>query len=40
MDIHSCLAQLKHQLELEYNICKKEHREDKFNKFRFIDDNL
>ncbi len=23
MDIHSCLAQLKQRIEIEYNICKK-----------------
>ncbi len=26
--IHSCIAQLKHRLEIQYNICEKENRED------------
>ncbi len=40
LDIHSCLAQLKNRLEVEYNICKNDNNESKFEKFRFIDDNL
>ncbi len=40
MDIHSCQVQLKHRLEIEHIICKQENREDKFDKYRFIYDNL
>ncbi len=37
LDCHSCLAQLKNKLEIEYNICKKDNNE---LKYRFIYDNL
>ncbi len=40
LDIHSCLAQLKNKLEIECNICKKNNNELKFEKYRFIYDNL
>ncbi len=40
LDIHSCQAQLKNKLEIKYNIYKKDNNELKFEKYRFIYDNL
>ncbi len=40
LDINSCLTQLKNKLKVEYNICKKDNNELKFEKYRFIYDNL
>ncbi len=40
LDIHSCLAQLKNKLEIEYNVRKKDNNELKLKKYRFIYDNL
>ncbi len=40
LDVHSCQMQLKHAIEIEYEICNKNKTLIKFEKFNFIYNNL
>ncbi len=40
LDVHSCQAQLKHAIEIEYEICNKNKTLVKFEKFNCIYNNL
>ncbi len=39
LDVHSCQMQLKHAIEIEYEICNKNKTRVKFEKFNFIYNN-
>lgn len=40
MDLHACLAQPKHALDIGYNICKNSNNKNQIFKNKFIYDNI
>ena len=40
LDLFACLSQLKIAMEMEYNICKSQNKEKKFEKFNFVYEKL
>ncbi len=40
LDLYACQVQIKHALEIEFNICKKNKTLEKFEKFQLLYANL